>query len=165
MTLRRSSLAFLAALLTASLAVADGGGGGGGGGGGADSTSSDPDYAKAVQLIEGNRYAEAIPLLQAYAAKAPNDANAQNWLGYSLRKTGNLDDAFKHYGRALELNPKHRGAHEYVGEAYLMAGNLPKAEEHLKILDKLCWLPCEEHGDLKKAIASYKANGNKVVSR
>ena len=64
MTLRRSSLAFLAALLTASLAVADGGGGGGGGGG-ADISSSDPDYAKAVQLIEGNRYAEAIPLLQA----------------------------------------------------------------------------------------------------
>jgi tetratricopeptide (TPR) repeat protein len=164
MALRRSSLAFLIALLGASLAVADGGGGGSGGGADVGS-SGDPDYAKAVQLIEGDRYAEAIPLLKTYAAKAPSDANAQNWLGYSLRKTGDLDGAFKHYGRALELDPKHRGAHEYVGEACLMVGNLPKAEEHLKILDKLCWLPCEEHGDLKKAIASFKANGNKVVAR
>jgi len=158
---RRSSLAFLAALLGASLAVADGGGSGGG----ADSASSDPDYAKALQLVEGGRYADAIPLLQTYASRAPKDADAQNWLGYSYRKSGNLDAAFKHYGRALELDPKHRGAHEYVGEAYLQAGNLPKAEEHLKALDKLCWLPCEQHGDLKKAIAAYKANGNKLVAR
>jgi len=31
----------------------------------------------------------------------------------------------------LQLNPRHRGAHEYIGEAYLMANNLNKAEEHL----------------------------------
>jgi tetratricopeptide (TPR) repeat protein len=162
MTPRRSSLVLLAALMGASLALADGGGGGGGG---ADGSASDPDYAKAVQMVEAGRYADAIPLLQAYAARSPKDADAQNWLGYSYRKTGNLDAAFKHYGRALELDPKHRGAHEYVGEAYLLAGNLPKAEEHLKALDKLCWLPCEQHDDLKKAIAAYKANGNRVVAR
>ena len=115
--------------------------------------------------MERGGYAEAIPLLQAYASRAPKDADAQNWLGYSYRKSGNLDAAFKHYGRALELDPKHRGAHEYVGEAYLLAGNLPKAQEHLKALDKLCWLPCEQHDDLAKAIAAYKANGNKVVAR
>ncbi|MDI1272273.1 hypothetical protein [Polaromonas sp.] len=64
---------------------------------------------------------------------------------------------FKHYGEALRLNPKHRGAHEYVGEAYLMVGDLAKAKQHLAALDKLCFMPCEEYTDLKKAIAAYEA--------
>ena len=38
---------------------------------------------------------------------------------------------FKHYNEALRLDPKHRGAHEYIGEAYLMVGNVAKAKEHL----------------------------------
>ena len=56
----------------------------------------------------------------------------------------------------MRLNPKHRGAHEYMGEAYLMANNLAKAEEQLKELDQLCLFPCEEYSDLKKAVAAYK---------
>ena len=40
-----------------------------------------------------------------------------------------------------------------------MANNVPKAEEHLKILDKLCFLPCTEYAALKKAVAYYKQNG------
>jgi hypothetical protein len=31
-----------------------------------------------------------------------------------------MDLAFKYYEQALAINPRHRGAHEYVGEAYLM---------------------------------------------
>lgn len=34
--------------------------------------------------------------------------------------SGQLDLAFKHYQRALQLDPRHLGAHEYIGEAYLM---------------------------------------------
>jgi len=43
-----------------------------------------------------------------------------------------------------------------MGEAYLMANNLAKAEEQLKELDQLCLFPCEEYSDLKKAVAAYK---------
>ena len=67
-----------------------------------------------------------------------------------------MDLAFKHYGRALELDPRHRGAHEYVGEAYLIVNNLAKAEEHLAALHKICLIPCEEYEDLKKAIVEYR---------
>lgn len=49
------------------------------------------------------------------------------------------------------------GSHEYVGETYLLAGNLPKTEEHLAALDKLCFFPCAEYHDLKAAIAAYRA--------
>ena len=59
-------------------------------------------------------------------------------------------------GRALAIDPKHRGAHEYMGEAYLLLGNLPQAEEHLAVLDKLCWLPCSEYSTLKTKVAEYR---------
>ena len=165
MTPRRLAvvLAALAAALAAPPALADGGGAGGGADVATDVGS--PEVAQAVKLIDAGRPAEAIPLLKAHVAKSANDASAHNWLGFAYRKTGNLDAAFMHYEQALKIDPKHRGAHEYVGEAYLMVGNLPKAEEHLKALDKLCWLPCEQHADLKRAIADYKANGNRFVSR
>jgi hypothetical protein len=37
-----------------------------------------------------------------------------------------------------------------------MAGNLPKAEEHLAALDKSCLFSYEEFRDLKKGIEEYK---------
>ncbi len=69
----------------------------------------------------------------------------------------NMDLVFKHYTEALRLDPQHRGAHEYIGEAYLMVNNVAKAREHLATLDRLCTFGCEEFTDLKKAIADYEA--------
>jgi len=68
-----------------------------------------------------------------------------------------MDVVFKHYQEALRLDPKHRGAHEYIGEAYVMVGNLAKAKEHLAALNKLCFFSCEEYRDLKKAIEGYES--------
>jgi DNA-binding SARP family transcriptional activator len=79
---------------------------------------------------------------------------------YSTRKGANPDMTlvFKHYEEALRIDPKHRDAHEYIGEAYLMVNQPAKAKEHLAVLDKLCFLPCEEYTDLKKAVAQYEAS-------
>jgi tetratricopeptide (TPR) repeat protein len=71
-------------------------------------------------------------------------------------KNGNLERAFHHYHEALRLDPNHRGAHEYIGEAYLTAGDLAKAEDHLRHLDRLWPSPCEERDDLQKAIDAYR---------
>lgn len=159
MKLPNSWMPLLLALVLASpLAQAAGGGGGAGGAGGGRSANADPDYNKAVDAIKAKNFEQAIPLLQGYVARTPDDANGENWLAYAYRKSGQLDAAFEHYGKALKIDPNHRGAHEYVGEAYLMVGNLAKAEEHLKILDRLCLFPCEEYTDLKTAVAAYRAN-------
>jgi tetratricopeptide (TPR) repeat protein len=101
--------------------------------------------------------AQAI-LREALAANAAN-ADYHNLYAYAIRKGANPDMSlvFKHYNEALRLDPKHRGAHEYIGEAYLMVGNVPKAKEHLTALDKLCFFPCQEHSDLKRAISDYEA--------
>jgi tetratricopeptide (TPR) repeat protein len=126
------------------------------GGGGSQIQTGDPAFAQANMAIQDQNWDRAVELLNKVVEHDGSNADGFNLLGYSERKRGNLEAAFKHYDRALAIDPKHRGAHEYVGEAYLLTGNLPKAEEHLARLDKLCFFSCEEYTDLKKAIVAYK---------
>ena len=152
---RRALLAIVAAAFPMAAALADGSGS-------SDPPTLDPQYQEAVNLIKAEQFALAIKTLESYVARVKNDASAENWLGYAYRKTGQLEPAFVHYNKALKLDPSHRGAHEYIGEAYLMAGKLDKAEEHMKALNRLCWIHCEEQEDLKAAIAAYKAKNGGV---
>ncbi|MEK9710870.1 MAG: tetratricopeptide repeat protein [Alphaproteobacteria bacterium] len=110
-------------------------------------------YNEAVALIATEKYQEAILPLQSAEKMAQNDADIQNLLGFVHRKTGKLDAAGGYYQRALEINPKHKGALEYQGELFLMRGDKDAAEANLAKLDKICWLGCSEYDDLKKAIA------------
>jgi tetratricopeptide (TPR) repeat protein len=118
--------------------------------------SVDPDFQRGMDAIKAKAWGAAVTALEQVAARQPDNAEIFNEMGYAERNRGNLDAAFRDYDRALALNPRHRGAHEYVGEAYLLAGNLDKAEEQLAALDKLCRMPCEEYHDLKVAITDYK---------
>jgi len=121
----------------------------------------DPDYAAGKQAIDAKEWSTAIKSLTSAALRDTRNADLQNYLGYAYRNAGQLDVAFRHYQRALQLNPRHRGAHEYVGEAYLIVHNLAKAEEHLAALHKICLIPCEEYADLKKKIAEYRGKTGK----
>lgn len=145
-------------------AGAEGGGGGGGGGGsnGGSGKAEDPEYTSGVQAIKAGRYAAAIPLLESAVKRDGNNADAHNWLAYAVRKNGDPTGSIPIYQKALALDPKHRGAHEYLGEAYLALDNLPKAKEHLGRLDKLCFFPCSEYKDLKKAVEAYESSGGRV---
>lgn len=98
----------------------------------------------------------AIQALTAAEKRDTRNADIHNLLGYAYRQSGKLDSAFKHYDRALQLNPRHLGAHEYIGEAYLMANNPAKAEDHLAALKRYCSRVCGERDDLEKAIAEYR---------
>lgn len=117
-----------------------------------------PDYAAAVAKVKAGDYGAAIAHLEKAIAKEPKNADVLNYIGYTHRKTGELEKAKVFYMRALAIDPDHRGAHEYIGELYLMTGDLAKAEEHLARLDKICLFGCDEYRDLKKAVAAYKAN-------
>ena len=92
-------------------------------------------------------------------ASDPRNPDYHSLYAYSLRRSGTqgMDLVFKHYNEALRLDPKHKGAHEYLGEAYLMVGNVAKAKEHLGALDKLCFFGCSEYSDLKRAISEHEA--------
>jgi len=119
--------------------------------------AGDPNYTNAKAMIEAKNYAGAIPLLQQVVAKNPKDADAYNLLGFATRKSGNPQGSLQYYTTALQIDPKHLGANEYIGEAYLMLGQLPQAEQHLARLDSLCVFGCAEYRELKAAIANYKA--------
>jgi Flp pilus assembly protein TadD len=121
----------------------------------------DPDYATGKKAIEAKQWSAAIAALSSAALRDTRNADIQNYLGYAYRNAGQLDAAFRHYERALTLSPRHRGAHEYVGEAYLIMNNLAKAEEHLAMLQQICLIPCEEFEELKENIEAYKRSGKR----
>lgn len=113
------------------------------------------DYQRGKRAIDRLDWKEAIAALEAAAGKDPGNADVQNLLGFAQRASGNMDAAFRHYARALELNPGHRGAHEYLGRAYLMADKPEKAVEVLEKLERLCMGACRERDTLRKAIEEY----------
>jgi tetratricopeptide (TPR) repeat protein len=119
--------------------------------------TSDADYAAGKQAMDKKNWQEATRRFEIALKRNPDSADLENYLGYSYRHLKNFDRAFRHYKRAIEIDPRHRGAHEYIGEAYLMVNDLPNAEKHLAELRKICLLPCEELGDLEKAVAGYKS--------
>lgn len=151
------------ALATAPALAAGGGGSSssdGGGGGSSWSTptgSTDPDYLAGRQAWEAKDWPTAVTRLTQAVKTDPQNADAFNLLGYSLRKSGDVKAAFAAYDKALALDPKHKGAHEYLGEAYLEVGNLAKAEEQLAALDKICFFGCDEYTELKQKIDGYRA--------
>ena len=122
----------------------------------------DPDYTAGVKAIKADKFAAAIPLLEGVVKRDAANADAYNWLAYATRKNGDPAASIPIYQKALALDPKHKGAHEYIGEAYLMLGDLPKAKEHLARLDSLCFFSCEEHRDLKKAVEKHEKSGGKT---
>jgi len=132
----------------------------GGGGGGADQPAAkpaDPNYTRAKAMIEGRDYANALPLLQQVVARDPKNADAYNLMGFATRKSGNPSGSLQYYQQALAIDARHLGAHEYIGEAYLMLDQPAQAEQHLARLDSLCVFGCAEYRMLKAAVANYKA--------
>ena len=119
-------------------------------------------HRRPFRAIEASNLAEAIPLLEQVVARDQADADAYNWLAYATRRNGDPAKSIGIYQQALSLDPKHRGAHEYIGEAYLALNDLPNAKKHLATLNSLCFFPCEQYTDLKKAIQEYERNGGKT---
>ena len=135
---------------------------GGGGTERAPARPEDPAYTAAVKAIKAGDFSTAVRLLETVVAKDGKNADAYNWLAYSIRRNGDAASAIPIYEKALAIDPQHRGAHEYIGEAYLILGDVAKAREHLARLDRLCLFPCSEYSDLKKAVQDYEASGGQV---
>src|SRR5258708_8613384 len=116
-------------------------------------TSRDaPDLASVRAKIKAKDFkaalAELTPMLATY-----QHADVYNLMGFSLRKTGDYKQAYTFYRKALDFDPVHKGALEYLGELYVETGEMAKARENLAALEKLCPASCEERDDLEKAIA------------
>src|SRR5467141_1569471 len=116
-----------------------------------------PDLASVRAKIKAKDFkaalAELTPMLATY-----QHADVYNLMGFSLRKTGDYKQAYTFYRKALDFDPNHKGALEYLGELYVETGQVDKARENVVLLQKLCPVGCEELMDLQEAIASAKVN-------
>src|SRR5947208_14895379 len=122
----------------------------------ADWAQLEPEFKAGKKALRAENWNGAIAALERAALRDPGNADIQNYIGYAYRRLRQLGPAIGHYQKALMLNPRHRSAHEHLGEAYLVLGEPAKAEQHLAALENLCLLPCEEQEDLKRAIAAYR---------
>ena len=113
-----------------------------------------PDLTAVRAKIKAREWKAAIDDLYGLIDSNVQHADVYNLLGFSLRKSGDLKTSYTFYRKALEFDPEHKGALEYLGELYVQTGEIAKARENLALLEKLCPSGCEEREDLEKAIAS-----------
>jgi tetratricopeptide (TPR) repeat protein len=164
-------------LMAAGPAFADGGGGGGGGG--ASSTTCPPgqvydartngcvkqrsevlpdkvltDYAYA--LAKEERYAEALDVLNLLRNK--NTPEALNYRGYATRKLGRVDEGIGYYLKSVALDPRYTKVREYLGEAYVIKGDIADARAQLRTIETLCGTDCTEYAHLAQAITNRSPN-------
>ena len=135
--------------------------------GSSDTGSKSTLYDKAVNLINvakkmeekgklekaKKRYQKAQKFLIKFNKEKPNKADTLNYLGFTTRKLGDFEGGEKYYLQGLEINPKHKGINEYLGELYVATNRIDLAKERLKVL-KGC--NCEEYRELKEVIEGTK---------
>lgn len=133
----------------------------------------DDDYASGKAAFDREDWQEVIDHMTRAIAQRPWHDDAHNLMGFAYRKLGDYDKALEAYDRALELNPHHRGALEYLGEAYLELDRPELAEGMLDRLAAECqriaggatddggWQSgCEEWQELNEAYQAYIAGGD-----
>jgi len=98
-------------------------------------------------------YLKAYGKFEKAYAKDKKNADILNYLGYTLRKTGDLEQAEIYYLKGLELDSKHLGINEYLGELYVQTNRIELAKERLEVL-KSC--KCEEYEELRELIEEKK---------
>jgi len=95
-------------------------------------------------------YNEALKYLYKANKEKPFDPDTLNYLGFANRKIDNIKDAEIYYLMGLEIDPKHVGINEYLGELYVHTNRHNLAIERLEVL-KSC--NCKEYDQLKAVIA------------
>ena len=133
-------------------------------------TSETALYDKAVKLVKRagklekkdkpekakKLYAQAFKELNKAYTSDKKNPDILNYMGFTSRKTGNFKEAENYYLKGLDLDPKHNGINEYLGELYVQTNRIDKANERLAVL-KNC--NCEEYQDLELII---KTKGTKI---
>ena len=142
-------------------------------GAGSDSsedTSETALYDQAVKLVKragvlekkdkGEKakklYSQAFKKLDKAYKSDKKNPDILNYMGFTSRKTGNFKEAEDYYLKGLDLDPKHNGINEYLGELYVQTNRIDKANERLAVL-KNC--NCEEYQELELII---KTKGTKI---
>jgi tetratricopeptide (TPR) repeat protein len=126
-------------------------------------------FAQGRAAFEREDWPAVIEHMSTAVDERPWDDDAYNLMGFAYRKLGDYDRALAAYDRALALNPHHRGALEYLGEAYLELDQPERAKEMLDRIEIACrrvaaaasndgWQSdCEEWQELDAAYRAHQA--------
>jgi len=94
-------------------------------------------------------YLKAYKIFEKAYEKNKQNPDILNYLGFTLRKTGNLKKAEMYYLKGLEFDARHLGINEYLGELYVQTNRIDLAKKRLTILQGC---NCEEYKELKELI-------------
>jgi tetratricopeptide (TPR) repeat protein len=96
-----------------------------------------PNYYLADILLKHDRITEAVPLLEVVVAADPSFMKGYFLLAKCYADQGKLDDAIKLLGKAAELEPNDKNVHYQLAQIYLKLKQPEKAQEHLRVFEKL----------------------------
>ena len=119
------------------------------------------DLEKAQALVDKEDFQGAAHFLKLLLARESDNADYHNLMGFSLRRMDDFEGSLEHYFMALEIDPQHLGANEYLGELYLKLNDLENAEVQLGALASFgCEAGCEQFDMLEAAIDTYQKTGS-----
>ena len=111
-------------------------------------------FEKKNKIDKANKaYEKAIKSLLESNAQNPSDPDTLNLLGFSHRKIGDYSNAEIYYAMGLEIDPKHVGINEYMGELFVATNRMGEAKKRLAVLENC---NCKEYNDLKQVIEGTK---------
>jgi tetratricopeptide (TPR) repeat protein len=132
---------------------------------------SDDAYEHGKAAFEREDWRGVIDHMTRAIEERPWHDDAHNLMGFAYRKLGDYHRALEAYDRALELNPHHRGALEYLGEAYLELDRPDLAEgmlerlavecQRIAVSDRSWQSDCAEWQDLNEAYEAYVSGGDR----
>ena len=108
---------------------------------------------KKKQAKAKNAYEKAIKSLLEANSKNPSNPDILNLLGFSHRKIGDYENAEIYYSMGLEIDPKHVGINEYMGELFVATNRMDEAKKRLAVLEEC---NCKEYNELKQVIDGTK---------
>ena len=96
-------------------------------------------YKLGINAQAEQNYEEAVEHFTKSLAEEEESPECLANLGLSLRYISQkyLNEAYKNYMKSLQINPKHEETLGYLGELYILQGNLLKANEILKKLTEM----------------------------
>jgi predicted Zn-dependent protease len=121
------------------------------------SLNQDQVYSLGYWQAKTGEYDAALATLRSAANQ--HDPRVQTMIGFTLRKLGRVDEAFGYYFKALATRPDATTTRQYLGEAYLQAGDPARAREQLAEIAKRCGTACEDYAALAEEIARYERAG------
>ncbi len=129
--------------------------------GAATTEVSSTDLEQAQALIDNEDFQGAANFLKLLLARDNDNADYHNLMGFSLRRMDDFEGSLEHYFKALELDPEHLGANEYLGELYLKLDDLENAQTQLSTPASFsCEAGCEQYDMLAEMINTYETTGS-----